>query len=856
MSQSPNVTKDRAPKESTDSSSSRESSPEPATLRKPRSFSPESESSESVAPQITVVHDSTSPPDQPVIRQGLAFRTVATRNINTYEPAVKTGDVTFLPGQAVQTTVGAPTSIPGPVTSRPPVSSASPTPGPPASSSNPATPSPHLSAMSTPSDKSAAQRGTKKVVKPATKKAKHGDDTSFVTGRFRLSQYSAASNDSTPLHHGHGPYASVYRAPVPSVEVTPPGTRLEASSPAAPPTSVPNPGTRIIMADPSPKAIRRSSKPQAIPPTAVPVQDDSTDASPTQSRAHSGYTIHLPASPQPTQCITIASPTNRIPRVSAPSPTPSAVSPAPGSAHPSANHPQPTGYYRRNYEHDSQPSSRADPSQPPPTSIRMNESHSGDATMAPPPAELAIYQLKGKEREVSGQRQHQPELSRPPKGTVRLVTALIEDNRTNPPDHLLAEVYIRCWSGSRPDELWCDAKDLSEALQASASRIDGPAKVFTQRGAYRQCFLRITAEQEDRYNSMNLALASDRTIPISVEYWAPPGAQPKSANSVDWRMPWHTSPTPPQAHLPPQSQYHPYPQSHSHPQYPPASQHHAQPHIQSQPQPHHPYYAQQSHDDGRHLAEPSRKRQAFNDGAADYSPESPLRRAPYGAPTGGQVVHDPRHETLSVSRNPSSAYPRKRHVPDASSPTDDNMPGEGAMDTRPDYKNAGYESSQSEDVRQVVSDMIDDLMRIDVTVNNYNRLLRTHKLMNIIHAYRMVEEIYNKYVGRPLPVKGTNVSHTITEVDIAKGLGAEDPRRFVSECRETLWLLDLYGERGQRGENPKVLEMLKDTRHSDLSPGSIKQLRKLLKDIDAQWMREHAEGSGGGEAQRSTPRLT
>lgn len=45
----------------------------------------------------------------------------------------------------------------------------------------------------------------------------------------------------------------------------------------------------------------------------------------------------------------------------------------------------------------------------------------------------------------------------------------------------------------------------------------GPAKVFTQRGAYRQCFLRITREQEDRFNSMNLALASDRTIPISVE---------------------------------------------------------------------------------------------------------------------------------------------------------------------------------------------------------------------------------------------------------------------------------------------------------------------------------------------------
>lgn len=58
----------------------------------------------------------------------------------------------------------------------------------------------------------------------------------------------------------------------------------------------------------------------------------------------------------------------------------------------------------------------------------------------------------------------------------------------------------------------------SEASCTFLCGFPGPAKVFTQRGAYRQCFLRITAEQEDRYNSMNLALASDRTIPISVEY--------------------------------------------------------------------------------------------------------------------------------------------------------------------------------------------------------------------------------------------------------------------------------------------------------------------------------------------------
>lgn len=96
-------------------------------------------------------------------------------------------------------------------------------------------------------------------------------------------------------------------------------------------------------------------------------------------------------------------------------------------------------------------------------------------------------------------------------------------------------------------------------------------------------------------------------------------------------------------------------------------------------------------------------------------------------------------------------------------------------------------------------------------------------------------------------------------MDIARGLGAEDPRRFISECRETLWLLELYGERGKRGENPKVLEMFKDNYHPDFNSSlkPIKQLQKLLREIDAQWMREHSEGpSGGSDNPRSTARMT
>lgn len=290
----------------------------------------------------------------------------------------------------------APTPAASPVVPGPLVSSASPTPGPPASSSNPATPSPHLSAISTPSDKSAAPKGTKKGSKATTKKVKQTDDTAFTTGRFRLSQYSGTPNDAPPVLHSQGTYASVYRAPVPSVEVTPPGLGLEpSSSPATVPTAAPIPGTRIIMADASPRATKRSSKPQTFQPT----QEEPADNNPSHSGVHSVYTVRPPA-PHSTQSTTISPPSKNVPRT-IPQAIPSA---APVASHPSALQ---TGYYRRNYEQGSQVPPRPDSSRPPHTPIQMSDSRNIDTTMAPPPAEISMTQSKGKEREASGQRVYQ-----------------------------------------------------------------------------------------------------------------------------------------------------------------------------------------------------------------------------------------------------------------------------------------------------------------------------------------------------------------------------------------------------------------------------------------------------------------
>jgi hypothetical protein len=60
-----------------------------------------------------------------------------------------------------------------------------------------------------------------------------------------------------------------------------------------------------------------------------------------------------------------------------------------------------------------------------------------------------------------------------------MLTILIEDIRSGVSDHQLAEVKVALRPADDPaDGFWADAKDISEALQSSPSRIDGVSHVI------------------------------------------------------------------------------------------------------------------------------------------------------------------------------------------------------------------------------------------------------------------------------------------------------------------------------------------------------------------------------------------
>ncbi|EPQ57574.1 hypothetical protein GLOTRDRAFT_37710 [Gloeophyllum trabeum ATCC 11539] len=99
-----------------------------------------------------------------------------------------------------------------------------------------------------------------------------------------------------------------------------------------------------------------------------------------------------------------------------------------------------------------------------------------------------------------------------------MVTLLIEDLRSGHRDPQIAEVQVHLRPHDDPEHgFWANAREISEQLQAGPSRIDGPARVFSLRGKYRQFFLRVSPDNQDLMASANLAVEKDRSLEVFVE---------------------------------------------------------------------------------------------------------------------------------------------------------------------------------------------------------------------------------------------------------------------------------------------------------------------------------------------------
>ncbi|KAF9237522.1 hypothetical protein BU15DRAFT_48632 [Melanogaster broomeanus] len=111
---------------------------------------------------------------------------------------------------------------------------------------------------------------------------------------------------------------------------------------------------------------------------------------------------------------------------------------------------------------------------------------------------------------------------------LRMVTLLIEDMRSGMADSQLAELRVPLRVADDPEDgFWADAVEICNALQAGPSRIDGPAKIYTMRGKFRQFFMRVDHHDQVQVQSAHLGVSKQRTLEVFVEAPVPQGHLPK-----------------------------------------------------------------------------------------------------------------------------------------------------------------------------------------------------------------------------------------------------------------------------------------------------------------------------------------
>ncbi|KAK0461197.1 uncharacterized protein EV420DRAFT_1530856 [Desarmillaria tabescens] len=312
--------------------------------------------------------------------------------------------------------------------------------------------------------------------KTRSKKTKHSDSYPDQVGRFRIKSYDPTASTAPPMQQGNGPYSSIYRAVPYKERNLASGANAQGS-----------PNTQSSLGE-STKSTSKS------PTSSSAVQTNGTSTAMTST------------SPSPNA----VPPTNStLPNFnSGPSAPPALTSSRPSLSGASRPH------YRRDYDKDPLGFGQF-------VNAQRGSPAGSDATLASAPAHSPLH------AQHNGILQGTDLASKAPRNLPRMVTLLISDIRSGIVDRQLAEVKVPLKMADTPDDgFWADAKDICDKLQSGPSRIDGPAKVYTLRGRYRQFFLRVSADNVDETISSNLSITNQRTIDIVVEQGPTPGQIP------------------------------------------------------------------------------------------------------------------------------------------------------------------------------------------------------------------------------------------------------------------------------------------------------------------------------------------
>ncbi|KAL0956493.1 hypothetical protein HGRIS_002637 [Hohenbuehelia grisea] len=722
-----------------------------------------------------IADDDTPPPaERPLIRQSLAFAGIAPQVPNAYQaqPAssATTSSPLFLPGQEVA----------------------------------PAQPS-------------------KRTKKPAGQKVKHYDDNfASQTTRWRASTYDHTStSDVPPVYSGKGPYNSLFRAenfesphrasPSPSV-VASTSSVGQTYTPGPPPEPQPTSSASASQnAESSTSSGPRNSK---VARTSKPKAPSTRKKGPKPSAGTSARVIkHAAASTTDTarSSTAVSSPGDGRDFYQSPPPLPTSTS---------AQH----SHYRSQGRLDL-------PAQASTRNLSMTRSASPVMILDPSPPQ-ALMELPP----VSA---HQP--LRQTKNTDRsqkpplLLTMLITDRRQPVEEFQLVELRVKL----RPDldpanGWWAEAEQICEEIQNGPSRIDGPARMYTLRGKFRQYILRVDERNEWVTKPSNVSVSPDRSVEAFIESLPlpaslrpqPPQVPPRMLQRPPSPIPNMSlppSPTLPTRHRVPPRGYAPSERQNFHDVYPPSSH---------RKRPRSPSF---DHYDDDHR----------------YRPADANRFSTPGTPSSLSSAHFP-HSQASYDYSQHVTPPRMSNK---------GLMGHNVPDSRRyerDYGTplplagpSGHPGSDSPSEpddemldEETVKSLTDLIQHEDGWIDFFKSKGRTATASEVLNQYRFVQRLVDTWVGKEIQVRPGPQPQVVQKTHVLRSLFLDD--KWGADCTETLDLLALYGPDGERFKSRRTMEILDDLSQPEYNAKPIKRLLHALRDADRDWRRDNppAESSG------------
>ncbi|KAJ8696741.1 hypothetical protein PTI98_006587 [Pleurotus ostreatus] len=607
-------------------------------------------------------------------------------------------------------------------------------------------------------DQPPKKRGAIKKVE--TKKVKHFNDAfADQTGRWRATSYDPTPPSNPPTYAGNGPYNSLFRAEKSAQQdASAPSPQTKPNQPPAAQNDTNNSAASSQPTDAGVQPVAKKGKGRK-----KPVKNKAANVSEPPA-------IEIPASVPSTS----ATPVESVHHA---------------TSNPADSHRVPD-YHNGGQSYESHQFSRSENGV---RQIAGPSSAQGGGYMFidnTPRSEAAASQSKPYVSES--------ELQKRANRALPVLTILIQDARSGVPDFLLAEVRVPLKRAERAEDgYWADANDICEKLQTGPSRIDGPAKVYTLRGRFRQFFLRVSADNEDKWDSANIVVTPQRTLEVFVEESIPTysqyGPAPRGAAagqpSPDPRRGRHYSPS--TRNSPDRAEsllttYSSHSEGYRKRQRSPSLEHHPRwtaPSSQTRSTIS-PYYQDHGSYDLRTSGVPPKRQRSYAKGSIDH------------------IMMDPADDSDDDDPMPP-APPRGYHTPTP--------------------------EADEDEIHEMISKSISPILEQDRSWAEFFQWKASPQTASIVlKQYRWVKSMIDAYSGKPTPNLKSRV-FTIEESHVLAALHLDE--RWGLACQETLRLLDLYGGEDQ---DPRITEILNDQSTPTYNAKPIKRLLHLLREIHQQ----------------------